>query len=154
MGPTGRHATAAPSGRRSAKRVRGLVGRGGRGGEQTAVDGEDASGHPRRAARKPAPLIASPPLSSDSEEPDERSAEVAGEKIVAVASPSIVQQCLNAGLLDGIRVSLIPVLLGRGVPYFDGLAMAPIQLHDPALVQGDGVTHLYYRVRRRTAAPA
>jgi dihydrofolate reductase len=71
--------------------------------------------------------------------------EAAGEKTVAIASPSIAQQCLEAGLLDGIRVSLIPVLLGRGVRYFDG---SRATLDGPEVVEGNGVTHLYYGVRR------
>src|SRR5882757_8367146 len=42
----------------------------------------------------------------------------AGDKNVAIASASIAQQCLNAGLLDEICVDLAPVLLGKGIPFF------------------------------------
>jgi dihydrofolate reductase len=73
---------------------------------------------------------------------------LAGEKNVGVASPTIAQQCLNAGLLDAISVSLVPVLLGSGIPFFAHLASAPIQLDNPRVLQGDRVTHLYYPVRR------
>jgi dihydrofolate reductase len=74
--------------------------------------------------------------------------EIAGDKIVGVASPDITRQCLDAGLLDGIRVSLVPVLLGSGVPWFANLSHAPVQLEGPTVTEGDGVTHLNYRVKR------
>lgn len=74
--------------------------------------------------------------------------EAAGTADIAVATPSITQQFLNAGLLDTIVVSQIPVLLGRGIRFFDNLAAAPIRLSDPEVVEGHGVTHLTYQVRR------
>lgn len=74
---------------------------------------------------------------------------VAGEKIVAIATPSITQQCLNAGLLDGITVSLVPVLLGEGIRFFENLAHAPVELEGPTVIEGTSVTHLAYRVKPR-----
>jgi dihydrofolate reductase len=74
---------------------------------------------------------------------------VARDKIVAIASADIAQQCLNAGLLDVIAVDLVPVLLGKGIRFFDRLSGAPITLEDPRVVEGTGVTHLYYRVKSR-----
>jgi len=74
----------------------------------------------------------------------------AGDKIVAVATPSITQQCLNLGLLDAIRVDLVPVLLGDGIRFFDQLRDTPIMLDDPEVTEGLRVTHLQYRVRRRS----
>ncbi|WP_216207530.1 dihydrofolate reductase family protein [Amycolatopsis aidingensis] len=78
----------------------------------------------------------------------ERARAAAPGKWVAVASPDITRQCLDQGLLDEISVDLIPAVLGSGVPFFPNLASAPIQLDDPAVVEGTGVTHLRYRVRR------
>jgi len=72
----------------------------------------------------------------------------AGDKNVAVASPTIVRQCLDAGLLDAVQVDLVPVLLGKGIPFFGELATGPVQLDGPTVVEGQGVTHLTYRVRR------
>lgn len=74
---------------------------------------------------------------------------VAGEGWVGVAGPNVVQQCLNAGLLDEVRVNLVPVLLGRSIPYFDNLSSAPVALEGPTVIQGTGVTHLCYRVKGR-----
>jgi len=78
----------------------------------------------------------------------ERARETAGDKNVVVASSKIAQQCLNAGLLDALNVDLVPVLLGQGVRWFDDLAKTPVHLDDPAVIEGNGVTHLAYRVRR------
>ena len=78
----------------------------------------------------------------------ERAKEIAGEKSVAVASPTLVQQCLGAGLLDEIHIDLVPVLLGDGVRLFEHLKTAPIELEGPQVREGRGVTHLTYRVKK------
>lgn len=70
----------------------------------------------------------------------------AGNKNVAVASASIIQQCLGAGLLDEIHIDLAPVLLGGGVRLFDDLGDAPIALERTRIVEAPGVTHLQFRV--------
>jgi dihydrofolate reductase len=74
--------------------------------------------------------------------------EAAGDKIVGVATPSMTQQLLDAGLLDGIHINLVPILLGEGVPFFSNLSSVPARLEGPDVVEGDGVTHLSYRVKR------
>lgn len=70
----------------------------------------------------------------------------AGDKDVAVATPSITRQALALGRLDGLSVSLVPVLLGAGLPWFAELAQYPVRLADPVVRQGERVTHLYYDV--------
>jgi dihydrofolate reductase len=74
---------------------------------------------------------------------------IAGIKNVVVASATIVQQCLNAGLLDEIHIDLVPFLLGDGVRLFEHLKSAPVALEDPQVSTGTGVTHLTYRIKRR-----
>ena len=73
---------------------------------------------------------------------------VAGDKDVVIASPSIVRQALDAGLLDVVTVDLVPWLLGSGTPYFAHLASAPVRLDNPMIRSGNRVTHLSYRVLR------
>jgi len=80
--------------------------------------------------------------------------EAAGEKAVVVASAKIAQQCLDAGLLDVIYVDLVPVILGAGVPWFEKLSKTPVRLGTPAVIEGDGVTHLAYEVIRKRAVLA
>jgi dihydrofolate reductase len=82
------------------------------------------------------------------EEAVRQAKEAAGGKTVAVAGGDTVRQLLALGLLDGVTVSLVPVLLGSGVPFFPSLENAPIQLEGPEITEGDGVTHLHYRVVR------
>lgn len=73
--------------------------------------------------------------------------QAAGERTVAVASADVARQCLELGLLDAIRVDLVPVILGAGRPYFGGVA-EPVRLCDPVITPGRGVTHLLYEVQR------
>jgi dihydrofolate reductase len=77
-----------------------------------------------------------------------QASEHAGDGMVGVAGASVVRQCLNAGLLDAVRVSLVPYLIGEGIPYFAGLEGTPVKLGQPKVVEGKGVTHLYYGVER------
>jgi dihydrofolate reductase len=73
----------------------------------------------------------------------------AGDKLVAIASPNIIQQLLNSGQLDAVHVNLVPVLLGEGVPFFAPLANAPVRLDGPDIIESDGVTHLTYRIDKQ-----
>jgi dihydrofolate reductase len=77
-----------------------------------------------------------------------RAQAAAGERTVVIASADIAAQALDAGLLDVIQVSLAPVLLGRGIPFFSGLARYPVMLEDPVILPGHRVVHMYFRVRR------
>ena len=72
--------------------------------------------------------------------------QVAGAKNVDLVGASIAQQCIKAGLLDEIQLDLVPVLLGGGVRLFDHLGTAPIDLENIGVVEGQGVTHLRFRV--------
>jgi dihydrofolate reductase len=78
----------------------------------------------------------------------EQASEHAGDGVVGVAGPDVAMQCLNAGVLDAVRVSLVPYLIGAGVPYFAGLETGPVKLAQPRVVEGKGVTHLFYEVVR------
>jgi dihydrofolate reductase len=74
--------------------------------------------------------------------------EIAGDKQVGVSAGVVGSQCLDAGLLDEIRIDLVPVVLGAGTPFFQRLEAVPLALHGPiSAVSGDRVTHLTYRVR-------
>ena len=72
----------------------------------------------------------------------------AAGKNVGVHGADTIQQLLNAGLLDEISVDIAAVLLGSGVRLFDRLADTPSALGDPTVIQGVGVTHLRYPVRK------
>ena len=72
--------------------------------------------------------------------------EAAGNKDVVICTASILQQCLNAGLMDEIHLDVAPLLLGQGVRLFDHLNIKPVQLERIRVVEAPGVTHLGYRV--------
>jgi dihydrofolate reductase len=70
----------------------------------------------------------------------------AGDKDVVVATASILQQCLNAGLMDEIHLDLAPLLLGKGVRLFEHLNIDPIELEAMRVIQAPGITHLGFRI--------
>lgn len=72
--------------------------------------------------------------------------EAAGDKDVVVSTPSILQQCLQLGLMDEIHVDVAPLLLGNGVRLFDHLNIAPTQLECIRVVPAPDVIHLGFRV--------
>ena len=77
----------------------------------------------------------------------EKAKTIAGNKNVAVAGPNVIQQCINLGQMDEICIDLVPVLIGEGIPFFGKLSKSPVKLDGPRIVEGQGVTHLYYTVR-------
>jgi dihydrofolate reductase len=72
----------------------------------------------------------------------------AAGKSVGVHGADTIQQLLQAGLLDEISVDIAAVLLGSGVRLFEHLAATPAILGNPTAIQGVGVTHLRYPVRK------
>ena len=71
----------------------------------------------------------------------------AGDKVVGVHGASAAQQCLAAGLLDEILVSLAPVLLGSGTRLFEHLG-GQFQLERTDMIATSNATHLRFRVIR------
>ncbi len=70
----------------------------------------------------------------------------AGDKNVVVCTASILQQCLNAGLMDEIHIDVAPILLESGVRLFDRPGKGPIALERIRAIEAPGVTHLGFRV--------
>jgi dihydrofolate reductase len=76
--------------------------------------------------------------------------DVAGDRIIAVTAGTIARQCLELGLLDEVAVDLVPVVMGKGRPYFGEMSLGDVELGDPTVcIQGDRVTHLVFPVRDR-----
>ena len=67
-------------------------------------------------------------------------------KDVVLMGASMVQQCLLAGLLDEVIISIVPVFLGDGVRLFDPGLNEDLNLAIVDVVDAPGVTHLTYRV--------
>jgi dihydrofolate reductase len=70
----------------------------------------------------------------------------AGDKYVNVLGAGVAQQCLDAGLLDEIFVSVAPVLLGDGVRLFDRPGGANVNLERIEVTTAPGATNLWFRV--------
>jgi dihydrofolate reductase len=73
--------------------------------------------------------------------------ELAGDKDVSIAGATATREVLDAGLLDEIVVSLVPVIMGDGIPWFAG-SRGPVSLSDPEVIQDKGVTHLRFHVQK------
>ena len=72
----------------------------------------------------------------------------AAAKDVSLSAGNIGGQALEAGLVEEVRVDLVPVVLGAGKGYFGEYAGSPLLLEKLQVVEGDGVTHLHYRLRK------
>ena len=59
----------------------------------------------------------------------------------------LVPMAIEAGLLDEMMIHQVPVMLGDGRRLFAGGSGQP-ELERLRVLEGDGVTHLHYRVRR------
>ncbi|MBM7504747.1 dihydrofolate reductase family protein [Agromyces aurantiacus] len=74
--------------------------------------------------------------------------ELAGDRFVEVAAGDVGGQALAAGLVDEVRMDVVPVVFGSGKRYFGSVDVQHL-LEDPAeVIQGHRVLHLRYPVRR------
>ncbi len=88
-------------------------------------------------------------FAASAEEGMAKAQELAGEGGIAVGAGDVGGQALGLGLIDYVALDVVPVVFGRGKPYFGPLADADQKLGDPdVVVQGDGVLHLRFPVRR------
>ncbi|MGZ4354459.1 MAG: dihydrofolate reductase family protein [Gaiellaceae bacterium] len=77
----------------------------------------------------------------------EQARAAAGGRDVSIAGgAAVVQQALAAGLLDELRLDLVPVLLGAGVRLFEGAAPGRLELAQ--VIDAPLATHVRYRVLR------
>jgi len=77
----------------------------------------------------------------------EQARAAAGEKDVGIGGgASTAQQALKAGLVDEVRLTFAPILLGGGVALFDGLGPDDVELEVTRGIEGPKATHVQYRV--------
>ena len=77
----------------------------------------------------------------------EQAKNAAGDKAVGLHGATVMQQALPLGLVDEIRVHVIPVLLGGGTPLF-GMLDSAITLERTSTLVTPAATHIGYRVVR------
>jgi dihydrofolate reductase len=104
------------------------------------------------ATTRPLDNPAAPTVRAVSGTPEEMLAqarEVAGDKNVYVDGGALIRSCLDAGLIDEMTVSVIPIILGDGIPLFAGVT----RRHKLDLVEmspsGGKLVQLRYRPRGR-----
>jgi dihydrofolate reductase len=75
----------------------------------------------------------------------EQAKQAAGDEDVLLGGGAeIAQQCLAAGLVDEMQLSLVPILLGSGARLFENLGDVE-GFEQVEAVEAPGVTHLTYR---------
>lgn len=71
----------------------------------------------------------------------------AGDRAVAIGGgANVAQQFLGAGLVDEIRLALVPVLLQSGIRLFDRLGSEQVRLEPIDVIGSPFATHLRYLV--------
>lgn len=76
-----------------------------------------------------------------------QAADVAGDKVVGLHGATVMQQALPLGLVDEVRVHVVPVLLGGGTPLFSTLDSS-ITLERTHVLVTPAATHMAFRVIR------
>jgi dihydrofolate reductase len=77
----------------------------------------------------------------------EQAKKAAGDKVVGLHGATVMQQALPLGLVDEIRVHVIPVLLGGGTALF-GMLDSAVELERTQARVTPAATHIGYRVLR------
>lgn len=72
---------------------------------------------------------------------------VADDKNIGLMGANVDQQFLRAGLVDEVRIHLIPVLLGNGLSLFGNLGIMTM-LKKRKVVDGPEGTHISYSVEK------
>jgi dihydrofolate reductase len=81
----------------------------------------------------------------------EQARDAAGDKDIAISGGAdVARQALAAGLVDEMKLHVVPLLLGGGVRLFEELPSAPVSLEQLRVQASPAVTHLRYRVVRPT----
>lgn len=72
---------------------------------------------------------------------------VAAPKDVYIDGGQLIGQALDAGLVDEITATVIPTILGAGIPAFTGSRRCPLELVSQRAI-GKGLVQLVYQTRR------
>ena len=74
-------------------------------------------------------------------------AAASAKDVLVAGGADVVQQAINAGLVDELQVHVAPVLLGSGVRLFENLG-ADVKVEPDRVIASPNVTHIRYRVVR------
>ncbi len=76
-----------------------------------------------------------------------QAARAAGGRSVAVMGADVARQCLTGGLVDELRIHLVPVLLGEGIRLYQDPSHGPIELERASVTPTAAATHLVFSIR-------
>jgi dihydrofolate reductase len=76
----------------------------------------------------------------------------AGKNVYVIGGASIDQQLIAEDLADELRIDVVPILLGGGIPLFADPGTQQIELERTSVVASPFVTHLRFRVIRAAAS--
>jgi dihydrofolate reductase len=77
-----------------------------------------------------------------------RAREAAGDRDVRIeGGAAIIREYLHAGVVDELRLHVVPILMGRGVPLFTEREGRSLDMDATGAVDAGGVTHLTVRPR-------
>jgi dihydrofolate reductase len=78
----------------------------------------------------------------------EQAKQVAGERDVYIDGGALIRSALDAGLIDELVVTVIPIVLGAGLPLFAGVGRRhPLELIGERHI-GGGLIQIKYKPRR------
>lgn len=80
-----------------------------------------------------------------------RAQELAGDRLVEVAAGDVGGQVLAAGLVDEVRMDVVPVVFGSGKRFFGSVDTQHLLADPDVTIPGKRVLHLRYRVSRPSA---
>lgn len=73
--------------------------------------------------------------------------ELSGDRVVEVAAGDVGGQVLAAGLIDEVRMDVVPVVFGSGKRYFGSVDAQHLLEGPDVVIPGNRVLHLRYRVQ-------
>jgi dihydrofolate reductase len=77
----------------------------------------------------------------------EQAKTAAGDKhVMVIGGANTAQQCIQAGLCDEIQIGIVPVLLGKGLRFFEYSGGKPIELERMRVMESPERTDLWFRI--------
>jgi dihydrofolate reductase len=77
-----------------------------------------------------------------------RARDAAGEKnVVVMGGADVLRQCLDAGVVDELTLTIAPVLLGSGKQLFEGIGRTDLEFERTDVIASPFATHIRYRVK-------
>jgi len=72
-----------------------------------------------------------------------------GKDIRIQGGANIIQQYLNAGLIDEFFIHIAPVFLGRGIRLFEGIDDDKYDIQIAEVIPSDLTTHIRYKLTKK-----